>query len=277
MALSATQFLGAKLNVSSREVVATPARDITVRAIFKKAGKSGTQAVKSKTFRNQELYGRDLWLPATEPPEWLDGSLVGDRGFDPLGLSKPAEYQQVDLDDLEQNDAVNKAGELLGDLKIVGVEVDSGNFQPYTEVFDINRFRECELQHGRWAMLGVLGAIAAELSTGVTWVDAIKLELDGPVFANLALPWSIDQAAVANSVLMLGIELFRNSETDLEKRQYPGGAFDPLNFTADPERALKLKESEIRHARLAMVAAFGFAAQAAFSGSTSPLDNLRAL
>ena len=36
-----------------------------------------------------------LWLPNTERPAWLDGSLPGDRGFDPLGLAKPTEYLQV--------------------------------------------------------------------------------------------------------------------------------------------------------------------------------------
>ena len=36
-----------------------------------------------------------LWLPNTSRPSWLDGSLPGDRGFDPLGLSKPTEYLQV--------------------------------------------------------------------------------------------------------------------------------------------------------------------------------------
>lgn len=27
--------------------------------------------------------------------EWLDGSLPGDRGFDPLGLSRPSDFVQV--------------------------------------------------------------------------------------------------------------------------------------------------------------------------------------
>ncbi len=36
-----------------------------------------------------------LWLPNTERPEWLDGSMPGDRGFDPLGLAKPTEFLQV--------------------------------------------------------------------------------------------------------------------------------------------------------------------------------------
>ena len=41
--------------------------------------------------------GEALWLPNTTRPAWLDGSLAGDRGFDPLGLSKPVEYLQVDV------------------------------------------------------------------------------------------------------------------------------------------------------------------------------------
>lgn len=41
--------------------------------------------------------GDALWLPNTERPAWLDGSLPGDRGFDPLGLARPAEYLQIDV------------------------------------------------------------------------------------------------------------------------------------------------------------------------------------
>jgi hypothetical protein len=91
-------------------------------------------------------------------------------------------------------------------------------------------------------------------------VDAAKVELAGaPQYANLDLPWSISTAAVLNSVLMGGVEVFRNSELDPEKRLYPGGFFDPLNFAdpANPERAFQLKTAEIKHGRLAMVAALG--------------------
>lgn len=31
---------------------------------------------------------RPLWFPGSVPPPWLDGSLPGDFGFDPLGLGK---------------------------------------------------------------------------------------------------------------------------------------------------------------------------------------------
>ncbi|WZZ83129.1 hypothetical protein YC2023_103701 [Brassica napus] len=47
----------------------------------------------------------------TEVSLWpLDGSLVGDYGFDPFGLGKPAEYLQSDIDSLDQNLAKNPYG-----------------------------------------------------------------------------------------------------------------------------------------------------------------------
>jgi light-harvesting complex II chlorophyll a/b binding protein 4 len=89
--------------------------------------------------------------------------------------------------------------------------------------------------------------------------DAIGAELSEPKYFGLDLPWSINTAAVFNSLLMGGVEFFRNTELDTEKRLYPGGFFDPLNFAdpANPERAFQLKTAEIKHGRLAMVAAFG--------------------
>lgn len=110
-----------------------------------------------------------LWLPAVTPPAWLDGSLPGDRGFDPLGLSKPAEYLQFDLDELDQNQAVNKKGVLLGSYDTTLDNVSEDRLQPYSEVFGLQRFRECELIHGRWCMLATLGCFTAEAVTGVPW------------------------------------------------------------------------------------------------------------
>merc|ERR1719409_1403713 len=57
----------------------------------------------------RKYQGDALWLPNTTRPSWLDGTLPGDRGFDPLGLAKPVEYLQFDLDQLDQNQAQNKA------------------------------------------------------------------------------------------------------------------------------------------------------------------------
>lgn len=117
---------------------------------------------------------RPLWFPGAKAPEWLDGSLIGDYGFDPFGLGKPAEYLQFEVDSLDQNLAKNEAGIIIGTRSETG-DVKSTPFQPYSEVFGLQRFRECELIHGRWAMLATLGALAVESLTGVTWQDAGKV------------------------------------------------------------------------------------------------------
>lgn len=120
---------------------------------------------------------RLVWFPGAEPPEWLDGSMIGDRGFDPFGFGKPAEYLQFELDSLDQNLAKNEAGEIIG-TRLEATDVKATPFQPYTEVFGLQRFRECELIHGRWAMLGTLGALSVEALTGVAWQDAGKVILN---------------------------------------------------------------------------------------------------
>jgi light-harvesting complex II chlorophyll a/b binding protein 4 len=117
---------------------------------------------------------RPLWFPGAVAPDYLDGSLVGDYGFDPFGLGKPVEYLQFDLDSLDQNLAKNLAGDVIG-TRFESSDVKSTPFQPYDEVFGLQRFRECELIHGRWAMLATLGALSVEWLTGVTWQDAGKV------------------------------------------------------------------------------------------------------
>ena len=62
------------------------------------SAKKGTQ--KSASDRKggagyRKYDGDALWLPNTTRPEWLDGSLPGDRGFDPLGLAKPGQFIAV--------------------------------------------------------------------------------------------------------------------------------------------------------------------------------------
>ena len=59
------------------------------------------------------------------------------------------------------------------------------------QVFGLNRFRETELIHGRWAMLATLGVVVAEATTGVAWQDAGKVELDGASYLGLSLPFTV--------------------------------------------------------------------------------------
>jgi len=111
-------------------------------------------------------------------------------------------------------------------------------------------------------MLAALGILVAEGVTGVSWQQAGAVELEGAQYFGLSLPFDVTQISYIEGILMLGVEVLRNTERDIEKRCYPGGAFDPLNFASDPEKARSLKEAEIRHCRLAMVSMFGLGTQA---------------
>merc|ERR1711977_684568 len=72
---------------------------------------------------------RPKWFPGAPAPAWLDGSLAGDRGFDPMGLG--------------------------------------------ADPTALNWFRQSELMHCRWAMLGVAGILAQEVvRPDVFWYEA---------------------------------------------------------------------------------------------------------
>merc|ERR1712196_152525 len=255
-----------KKTVGRKFVAPRPAPQITA-----KSGKVAAKPVLKGGVGYRKYKGDALWLPNTTRPAWLDGSLPGDRGFDPLGLAKPVEYLQFDLDQLDQNNAQNKAGGVIGSFRPTVDEISTQSLQPYSEVFGLQRFRECELIHGRWAMLATLGVIVAESATGVSWVDAGKVELDGARYLDFELPFSITQLCWIEALAVGGAELSRNGELDAEKRIYPGGAFDPIGLAtpgkASDEQVARLREAEIKHGRLAMVSFFGFGVQALVTGN----------
>jgi len=262
---SSTKPAQSKKTAAPKTTAARPAPRTPART-----QKVATQPVLKGGAGYRKYQGEALWLPNTTRPAWLDGSLPGDRGFDPLGLSKPVEYLQFEIDQLDQNQAVNKAGGILGSFRPTVDEVSTQSLQPYSEVFGLQRFRECELIHGRWAMLATLGIIVAESSTGVSWVDAGKVELDGARYLDFDLPFSISQLCWIEFLAVGGAELYRNGELDAEKRIYPGGVFDPLRLAtpgkASNDQVNRLREAEIKHGRLAMVAFFGFGVQALTTG-----------
>jgi len=211
---------------------------------------------------------RELWYPTAEAPAWLDGSLPGDRGFDPFGLSKPSEFLQYDLDGLDQNAPKNRAGGVVGRVKAQPDQVSTDALAPYSEVFGLQRFRECEVIHGRWAMLGVLGALVGEAVTGVAWQNAGLVEVtNGATYFGYALPFTSTQVTWFEVLTMGFVEIYRNTELNTEKRIYPGGAFDPLSLAGkDADSTFKLQEAELKHGRLAMIAFLGFSVAALRTG-----------
>ena len=56
-------------------------------------------------------------FPFGDRPAWLDGSLPGDRGFDPFALGKKSEYLQFSPDALDGSAAKNPSGNVIGKVK----------------------------------------------------------------------------------------------------------------------------------------------------------------
>jgi len=138
----------------------------------------------------------------------------------------------------------------------------------FRKSFFLSKLKEYnKLNHARLrAMVATLGIIMGESTTGISWIDAGKVELDGARYLNFNLPFSISQLCWIEALAVGGAELYRNSELEVEKRIYPGGVFDPLGLAtvgkAGADQISRLREAEIKHGRLAMVAFFGFGVQA---------------
>jgi len=212
-------------------------------------------------------YGPDrvLFLPSglldrDDLPDYLNGELPGDYGYDPLGLGKDAET--------------------------------------------LAKYRENELLHGRWAMLAAAGVLIPEgLQAngadirGGTWFETGAEMLNGGTLNYFAVPWGIINnplplfLVVAIEVGLLGaVEFYRRNGTgpagyspgvgqfessifEGVETMYPGGPFDPLGLSDDPEIFAELKVKEIKNGRLAMMGMLAFSLQSYVTGE-GPYANL---
>ncbi|CAI7772852.1 unnamed protein product [Closterium sp. NIES-53] len=229
------------------------------------AGKALRSAVPAVTaVRGQRLVARSslekptrqTYFASPQSLSYLDGTLPGDFGFDPLGLSDPE---------------------------------GAGNF------IDPKWLTYGELINGRWAMLGVAGMIAPEIlgsygigpkivwfESGVIpplggydyWADpyalfVLEIVLIG--FAEHRRAQDYYKPGYGSKQYLLGLEKVLGGSGD---PIYPGGAF--FNFAGLGKTEAEMhtyKTKEVRNSRLAMLAALGFFFQAWITG-VGPYQNL---
>ena len=174
---------------------------------------------------------RSMALPFLKRPPALDGSMVGDVGFDPLGFT-------------------TTITELGGDLNYV---------------------REAELMHGRQAMLATVGFVFPTLvgKLPVDWAKDIsanpleaQYQLPGVVSAQLFVFIVIAEGLRAQII-------YKPDSVPGEHGFDPMG-FIP-KFCNTPEKMAEMKLKELKNGRIAMIAITGFFFQEAVTGSVWPL------
>lgn len=162
-------------------------------------------------------------------------------------------------------------------LTLPGICAPTGFFDPagFTDspaftISEAKRFRECEVTHGRVAMLATLGWLTQE-----EFHPLFGGQVGGPAFNHFQkvegiLPqfWEFILLAIGISEAARISIAYSNPKDNLKDEQIradhiPGDlGFDPLNlYPTEAQEQYDLKTKEINNGRLAMIAIAGFAAQ----------------
>jgi light-harvesting complex II chlorophyll a/b binding protein 5 len=205
----------------------------TKTTLIKKAApaKAGSSDALSKWYGpNRKLYLPGGLITASELPSYLDGTLAGDYGFDPLGLGKDGAIAKYRV-----NEVLHARWAMLAIPGIVIPEalgLPGGNWTETGKVF-------LDGQTGRPEFLEnpiIFAALNVVLMAGVE-----KFRSDG--------------AGPSGIVPFKG--KFEESAFDGLDPINPGGPLDFFNVAATPQDLAILKVKEIKNGRLAMIAMLG--------------------
>ncbi|KAH9563755.1 hypothetical protein CY35_05G142800 [Sphagnum magellanicum] len=226
--------------VSSSSLRLSPS--VAAFGISNGGGSRITAMATKKVTARPKFSGKKSWLPGVKgggnlvDPEWLDGSLPGDYGFDPLGLGKdPAAlkwYREAEL--------IHGRWALTA---VVGIFI--GQAWSGVPWFEAGADPAAVAPFSFGSLLGTQLLLMGWVE-GKRWADFVN---PGTQALEWATPWSRTAENFSNSTGQQG---------------YPGGKFfDPLAlageikggvYTPDSTKLERLQLAEIKHARLAMVA-----------------------
>lgn len=218
-------------------------------AVKSKKGKKVSAAPKSGLSPSADAWAKgstSIALPWATAPATLDGTLLGDVGFDPLGFSTVPVGPWF-------NGFAGREG----------------------KIGDLTWYREAELIHGRIAQLAVIGFLAPGIFgtlPGNEWTGVDAYSNTNPLEAFSQVP---GLALLQIFLFMSFLEFKRIGYIREEGANYqPGdlrigqgeGRWNPFGLNYTPEEYEEKRLQELKHCRLAMVAIFGLWAQAQASG-----------
>ncbi|XP_028067581.1 photosystem I chlorophyll a/b-binding protein 5, chloroplastic isoform X1 [Camellia sinensis] len=213
---------------------------------------------------------RPTWLPGLDPPAYLDGSLAGDFGFDPLGLGEDPEnlkwYVQAELVHARFAMA-GVAGILVTDLlRVTGIS----NLPVWYEA-GATRFQFASTRTLFIVQLILMGFV--ETKRYMDLISPGSQAKDGSFFGLEATLEGLEPG-MRELPNLHTTSWVHQDHYNLHPGECLGGPLlNPLGLAKDIKNAHEWKLKEIKNGRLAMVAMLGIFVQASIT-HVGPIDNL---
>lgn len=230
-------------------------------AVAKRMGLVCRAEEESKAVAKVDRSKDSLFFASESSLQYLDGTLPADFGFDPLGLLDPVNSGGfITPEWLKYSEVIHCRWAMLGAAGCIAPEVLAAGQPNFPEVTNVVWFRS--------------GVIPPAGTYGGYWLDPYALFLIEAVAMNFAELKRLQDFRYPGSQgkhYFLGLEAAFKGSGD---PAYPGGPFFNLfNLGKTPQEIKELRTKEIKNGRLAMIAMWGYGAQAILTGK-GPFQNL---